>query len=164
MPFPPIDEMKKIALEFCRPPRISQMYTVDRNGLITGRSLGAPLNDDFTVDIVTIRDLGFKRADQVRRNPAVSFTWVEPRPNEPGKVAKVIFGKGKGVVQEGEPVAQWFNKNAAGGRFGNMTVDEAVQRWVIIHVTIESMRAEGFTIEGTELTREEIRYGLTFKP
>ncbi|GIW11754.1 MAG: hypothetical protein KatS3mg061_2811 [Dehalococcoidia bacterium] len=163
MGMPSIEEMRQIVLEFCRPPRVSQMVTIDRNGLPTGRTLGATLNPDYTVDIITIATLGFKRIEQVQRNPGVLFIWWE-REASPGPVPRVVFAKCLGEVLTGEPVLAWYDRAVAAGRtFEGVTREQAAERWALIHCQVKQFRAEGFTRPGEALAREEIRYGLTWK-
>jgi hypothetical protein len=164
MGMPSIEEMRQIVLDFCRPPRSSQMITIDKHGIPTGRTLGATLNPDMTIDIVTITDLGFKRIDQVRRNPGVLFLWWE-RGVDQGPVPRVVFAKCTAEVLTGEPVLDWYDRQAAAGRtFEGTTREQAAERWAIIRATVKQFRAEGFTREGEQLDRAEIRYGLTWKP
>jgi hypothetical protein len=139
------------------------MITIDKNGLPTGRTLGATLNPDMTVDIVTSTEMGFKRVDQVKQNPGVLFLWWE-RGVDQGAVPRVIFAKGKGEVLGGDAVTEWYDKAVAAGRqFEGTTREQAAGKWVIIRTQIKQLRAEGFTREGETLDRTEIRYGMTWK-
>lgn len=161
---PSVEEMQAIVLDFCKPPRASQMITIDKNGLPTGRSLGATLNPDLTIDIVTITNLGFKRADQVRRHPGVLFVWSEPAGDQ-GRVPRVIFAKCTAEVLSGDPVAEWYDQSVAAGRnFEGTTREQVVATRVIIRATVKQFRAEGFAKEGETLDRTEVRYGMTWKP
>src|SRR5690606_10817713 len=47
--------------------RFAQLYTVDRQGFPVGRTVGAPINDDWSVDLVQRRV--HRRLGQLARNP-----------------------------------------------------------------------------------------------
>lgn len=52
----------------------AQLYTVDTAGRPVGRTIGAPVNDDFSVDLV--QRAGHRRLTQLAANPAAELIWV----------------------------------------------------------------------------------------
>ncbi|MEO6882147.1 MAG: pyridoxamine 5'-phosphate oxidase family protein [Mycobacteriaceae bacterium] len=52
----------------------AQLVTVNRSGFPVGRTLGAPANDDWSVDLV--QRGAHRRLEQLRRDPHVEVIWV----------------------------------------------------------------------------------------
>jgi hypothetical protein len=157
MPFPSEEQLKAIAVEASQ--KMAQMITLDKNGALTGRSLGARINPDWSIDIATFKQ--FARTKQVRRNPNIMFIWTAAP--EQGAVQKVVFAKGKGEVISGDAVGQWYAEfMAKTGRQG-MTAEQAAEQLDLIHFTPSELRFEGYAAEGATLTQEEVRTGYTIK-
>lgn len=164
MAFPSIDEMQKIALTFCQPPRFAQMITIDKNGFPTVRTLGGRLTPNWTVDIYTFKH--FARLRHVRRNPHMAMVWTQPpEPGSSSRTPKVIAAKGVAEIIEGEAMRPFAEERvaASSGRDG-MTVERYLNEVALIRFHITEFRAEGFAAEGSELTWDEVTSGMTWRP
>lgn len=54
----------------------AQVYTVNGEGFPVGRTMGAPINDDWSVDLVQRRV--HRRLAQLARNPRLEIVWTGP--------------------------------------------------------------------------------------
>ena len=71
----PAAEVRRAALRFLREEAgFAQLVTVNREGFPVARTVGAPVNDDWSVDLVQRRV--HRRLDHLRRNPRVELIWV----------------------------------------------------------------------------------------
>ena len=157
MALPSTEEAKEIALLFCQ--GMAQMVTIDRRGQPTGRTLGSRLKPDWSVDVFSYKS--FKRIDQVRRKPNVLFIWEE-QPASGTK--KVIFGKGKADVIDGEGCGQAYEEEMERrGVKSEMNAASAAERLSLVRVRLTELRLEGFAAPGSELLREDVRTGLTVR-
>ncbi|MCS7002738.1 MAG: hypothetical protein NZ518_07815 [Dehalococcoidia bacterium] len=163
MPYPTVEEMKTIALEFCQVPRFAQMITYDKNGYPVGRTLGARLAPDWTVEIGSYRQ--FHRWKQVKRNPKMMLIWSQsPEPGSSVRWPRVIFAKGDGRVLEGDELRAYYEERVrTRGPVEGMSTEEAMEKIVYIIFKAREFRAEGFGANGGEVTFEELTYGFTWK-
>jgi hypothetical protein len=71
-----LDEVKRFLREEAH---FAQLFTVGATGYPVGRSIGAPINDNWSVDLVQRRV--HRRLRHIARNPRVELVWVgSPRP------------------------------------------------------------------------------------
>lgn len=71
-----LDEVKRFLREEAQ---FAQLFTVGPTGYPVGRSVGAPINDDWSVDLVQRRV--HRRLGHIARHPYVEIVWVgSPRP------------------------------------------------------------------------------------
>lgn len=54
--------------------QFAQLYTTGADGFPIGRTVGAPINDDWSVDLVQRR--GHRRLRQLAHNPRLELVWV----------------------------------------------------------------------------------------
>ena len=70
-----IDEVTTVALQFVRSEGgFAQVFTINRDGYPVGRTMGAPINDDWTVDLIQ-REVQ-RRIAHLRRNPRIEIVWT----------------------------------------------------------------------------------------
>jgi hypothetical protein len=168
-------DLSGLVLDFCRFPLQAQVVTLDRGGRPIGRTLGAELNPDFTVDLLTFPFMG--RVKQVRRNPVMLFSWVEGK--RPGCIyPRVVFARGSGTVLEGDAVvAEYEGKLARYGKLPHLVrsdmsfenprrldPDEIRARMCVIHFIADEIRAEGFSAAETPLEERELLQAVTWRP
>ncbi|UZJ23383.1 hypothetical protein RHODO2019_09030 [Rhodococcus antarcticus] len=138
----------------------AQLVTVGRAGQPISRTLGAPVNNDWTVDLV--QRSAHRRIDHLRRNPAVELIWVgtpvpgsrndHPAVFDYGRlVPRVVFLRGRAELMPTEwTVARYLEQNAllraggAGTRAPDRTAEQAAADLVGVRLTPVRVRAEGF--------------------
>lgn len=81
VPTPPLEELQQRVLAWLRTEAgFAQVYSVNREGYPVGRTMAAPVDDDFTVWMVQRKV--HKRIGQWRRNPRTEVVWVgSPAPD-----------------------------------------------------------------------------------
>jgi hypothetical protein len=68
---------QRAVLDFLRQEaHFAQLYTVTREGFPVGRTMGVPINDDWSVDLVQRRV--HRRLAQLARNPRLEIVWTGP--------------------------------------------------------------------------------------
>lgn len=139
--------------------RFAQVVTVDANGYPVARTMGAPLNDDWSVDLVQRRQ--HKRLEHLRRNPRLEIIWVgTPAPgacNDHPAVFDYGWLVPRVVLLRG--LAQFMDEDWTVRRYREQTTallsrgmhkaperdDENVRRELVgVHVRPVWVRAEGF--------------------
>ena len=72
---PPLAELKQRVLHWLQHEAgFAQVYSINKAGFPVGRTMGAPVDDDFTVYLVQ-RNV-HKRINQWKRNPKMEILWV----------------------------------------------------------------------------------------
>jgi len=175
MPQPDPQSLASLVLEFCRFPLQAQMITIDRHGMPIGRTLGADLKPDYTVDLLTFPHFG--RVKHLRRRPQSLLIWVEGK--QPGCVyPRAVFVRGTAAIFEGNPVVEAYAARVAQGRelphlvrpdmtFEEPRVLEAAEireRMCLIRFTADEIRAEGFSAGSDPLERRELLHAVTWRP
>jgi hypothetical protein len=165
--------LKDTVLAFCHFPLQAQVVTLNRNGRPIGRTLGADLNPDFTVDLLTSPFIG--RVKQVRRSPEMLFSWVEGK--RPGCTwPRVVFARGSGAILQGDPVVAAYEARVA--RYGKLPhlvridmtfeeprrldLDEIRARMCVIHFVADEIRAEGFSAADEPMHEHELLQAVTW--
>jgi len=138
----------------------AQLVTVGNAGYPIGRTLGAPVNDDWAVDLVQRR--AHRRLDQLRRNPAVELVWVgTPAPGSRNDhpavfdygrlVPRVVFLRARAELMPTDwTVARYLEQNArlraAGGgtKAPDRTAEQAAAELAGVRLRPVRVRAEGF--------------------
>lgn len=76
---PPGPVLREVKRFLCEEAQFAQLFTVGAAGYPVGRSVGAPINDDWSVDLVQRRT--HRRLRHIARHPYVEIVWVgSPRP------------------------------------------------------------------------------------
>jgi len=143
----------------------AQLVTVNRGGFPVGRSIGAPVNDDWSVDLVQ-RGV-HRRLQQLRRDPHVEVTWVgTPAPGSRNEypavfdygwlVPRVVFLQATAeimptdwtVARYGEQIAV-LQRRGVGTKAPLRSPEHAADDLVGVRLHPVRVRAEGFG-EGAE--------------
>ncbi len=75
VPSPPLDVLQQRVLDWLRTEAgFAQVYTVNKDGYPVGRTMAAPVDDDFTIWMVQRKV--HKRIGQWRRNPRTEVVWL----------------------------------------------------------------------------------------
>jgi general stress protein 26 len=153
-PSKPIDQVKREVMEWLQTKAgFAQVYTINKDGFPTGRTMGAPVNDDWSVDLIQ-GNQGYDRVNQVRQNPKLEILWIDTRSDQ--VVPKAVFLRGVGEVYEGDRVIEEYDRRWAlnqqrGRARGEKRPADEVRRTLIgIKVRPERIRVEGFG-EGSEV-------------
>lgn len=137
----------------------AQVYTVNRDGYPVGRTMVAPVNDDWSVDLIQRR--AHRRLAQLRRNPRVEITWAaDPAPGSVNdrphvydwglQVPRVVFLRGVAEFMDDDwTVARYLRQTAIQHAKGLTKAParspENVRAELIgVHVHPVQIRAEGF--------------------
>lgn len=137
----------------------AQVYTVNQDGYPVGRTMVAPVNEDWSVDLVQRRV--HRRLGQLRRNPRVEITWAgDPAPDSVNdrphvydwglQVPRVVFLRGVAEFMDDDwTVARYQRQTAIQHAKGLIKAPlrspENVREELIgIHVRPVQVRAEGF--------------------
>ena len=137
----------------------AQVVTVNAAGFPVGRTMGAPISDDWSVTLIQ-RNV-HKRLGQLRRDPRLEIIWTAPpapdsvndRPHVYDfglAVPRVVFLRGVAeFLEPDETIARFQRQTAvhlARGQHGAPEFsDEDVRRQLVgLHVRPLQVRAEGF--------------------
>ncbi len=137
----------------------AQVYTINRDGYPVGRTMVAPVNEDWSVDLIQRRV--HRRLAQLRRNPRVEITWVAgPAPDSVNDrphvydwgllVPRVVFLRGLAEFMDDDWTIVRYQRQTAiqhakGLTGAPMRSPENVREELIgIHVRPVQVRAEGF--------------------
>lgn len=137
----------------------AQVYTVNRDGFPVGRTMVAPVNDDWSVDLVQRRV--HRRLGQLQRNPRVEILWVgapaqgstndHPHVYDWGQlVPRVVFLRGIAVFMDEEWTVARYQRQTAIQRAKGLTRapvrDAANVRAELVGIQVRpvQVRAEGF--------------------
>jgi hypothetical protein len=119
----PLEAAQRGALAFLRREAgFAQVYTVNRAGFPVGRTMGAPVDDDWTVNLVQ-RGV-HRRLGQLRSNPHVEIVWVgAPAPTSVNDhphvydfgltIPRVVFLRGIAEVMDDEWTIEHFERETA---------------------------------------------------
>lgn len=153
----------------------AQIATVNREGFPVTRTMGAFLNDDWSVDLVQRRI--HRRLDQLRRNPRLEVVWVgSPAPGarndhphvfDFGWLApRVVLIRGVAEFMDPEWTLRRFREETArlrelgnGVKAPERDDDEVRAELVGVHVVPVRVRAEGFgeDVQSFAWSIEELR-------
>lgn len=138
----------------------AQLVTVGKAGYPIGRTLGAPVNDDWSVDLV--QRGAHRRLDQLRRHPEVELIWVgTPTPGSRNdhpavfdygwQVPRVVFLRARAELMPTDwTVARYLEQNArlradgGGTKAPDRTAEQAAEDLAGVRLTPVRVRAEGF--------------------
>jgi hypothetical protein len=157
---PTLAEVQRAALVFVKyEVTFVQLFTVTPSGVPVGRTVFAPINDDWSLDLVQRR--AHKRVNHLRRNPNITLCWVGPpapwstndAPHvfDPGeKIPRAVFLRGVAEIMDDDWTVEVYNRRTAQQRARGFTKspvrsEENVRDYLIgIRVTPKVVRAEGF--------------------
>jgi hypothetical protein len=137
----------------------AQVVTINKAGFPVGRTMGAPVNDDWTVDLVQ-RNV-HKRLGQLRRNPKVEIIWVgTPAPGSVNDrphvydfgllVPRAVFLRGIAEFRDNEWLKERFARQTAinlsrgQDKAPVRDAENVVRELIGLRVTPLQVRAEGF--------------------
>ena len=71
----PFSELQRVVMNFvAEEAKFAQVYTINRAGFPVGRTMAAPINDDWSVDLIQRKI--HHRIDQLRRHALMEIVWV----------------------------------------------------------------------------------------
>lgn len=137
----------------------AQLITVNHAGFPVGRTIGAPINDDWSVDLVQRRS--HRRLEQLRANPRLELVWVgapaaAARNDHPpvfdfGQlIPRAVFLRGIAELLDGERTVECYQHLTARQRGKGFlkaprrSPDNARAELAGIHVHPVRVRVEGF--------------------
>jgi hypothetical protein len=137
----------------------AQVVTVNRHGFPVARTMGAPVNDDWSVDLVQRRV--HRRLAQLRHNPRLEIIWVgTPAPNSRNEhppvfdygwlVPRVVFLRGVAEFMDADWTVARYQQLSTALRMRGCTKapqrdpENVRQTLVGVHVRPVRVRAEGF--------------------
>ncbi len=137
----------------------AQLCTVTRDGFPVARTIGAPVNDDWSVDLV--QRGAHRRLDQLQHNPRLALIWVgtpaagsrndHPLVYDFGLlVPRVVFLRGVAEFMDADwTVAQYQQRSAIPRARGltkapQRTPENVRAELVGVHVRPVQVRVEGF--------------------
>lgn len=145
----------------------AQVVTINRDGFPVGRTMVAPVNPDWSIDLVQRRV--HRRLGQVSRNPRVEVVWVgNPAPGSVNDrphvydfgldVPRVVFLRGLAEVMDGDWTLERYRRQTAVQRAKGLTKapersdDDVGEELVGIRVRPLQVRAEGFGVGAQSYT------------
>ncbi|MGH3230123.1 MAG: hypothetical protein ACRDOA_16390 [Streptosporangiaceae bacterium] len=137
----------------------AQVFTINRQGYPVGRTMAAPVNSDWSVDLVQRRV--HRRLGQIGRNPRIEIVWVgspqagsvndRPHVYDFGLlVPRVVFLRGEAALMDAQSTVEVFRRQTAIQRGRGLTraperSDDNVRAELVgVHVSPRQVRAEGF--------------------
>jgi len=159
-PAKPIERVRQEVMRFVTAEAgFAQVYTINTNGYPVGRTMVAPINEDWSVDL--IQRAAHRRLGQLRRNPRVEITWVgEPaadsindRPHVYDwglQVPRVVFLRGVAEFMDDDWTIARYQRQTAIQHAKGLTraparaPDNVRAELVGIHVRPVQVRVEGF--------------------
>lgn len=159
-PQKPLEQVQREVMTFLREKAgFAQVYSVNRDQFPVGRTMVAPVNDDWSVDLVQ-RGV-HRRLGQLRRNPRVEVTWVgDPAPDSVNErphvydfgllVPRVVFLRGIAQFMDPEWTLERYTRQTAIQRGKRLTKapertpDNVREELVGLAVRPVQVRAEGF--------------------
>ncbi len=157
---PTLAEVQRAALAFVQDEvTFVQLFTVTPRGVPVGRTVFAPINDDWSADLVQRR--AHKRVEHLRHNPNITLCWVgspapwstneTPHVFDPGEtIPRAVFLRGVAEIMDDDWAVDVYNRRTAQQRAKGFTKspirsEENVRDYLIgIRVTPKLVRAEGF--------------------
>lgn len=159
-PAKPIEQVRREVMNFITSEAgFAQVYTVNKDGYPVGRTMVAPINEDWSVDLVQ-RNV-HRRLGQLRRTPRVEITWVgRPAPDSVNdrphvydwglQVPRVVFLRGIAEFMDDDWTVARYQRQTAIQHARGLTGAPARSagnvraELVGIHVRPVQVRAEGF--------------------
>ncbi len=159
-PVRPLADVQQAVVAFLRHEAgFAQVYTINKDGFPVGRTMVAPVNDDWSVDLVQRRV--HRRLTQLQRDPHVEITWVgTPAPGATNDhphvydwglpAPRVVFLRGVAEFMDDEWTLQRYQRQTAIQREQGLTKaplrdpGNVRDELVGIHVHPVQVRAEGF--------------------
>lgn len=164
----PLDAVQRDAMAFVRDQAgFAQVFTVNRDGFPVGRTMVAPVNPDWSVDLV--QRAVHRRLGQIRRDPHVEVVWVgDPLPDSVNDrphvydfgldVPRVVFLRGLARVMDHPWTLERFTRQTAIQRSKGLTrapersAENVRDELVGIHIVPVQVRAEGFGVGAQSFT------------
>lgn len=159
-PAKPVEQVRREAMNFVTAEAgFAQVYTVNKDGYPVGRTMVAPVNEDWSVDLIQRKV--HRRLGQLRRNPRVEITWVgQPAPDSVNdrphvydwglQVPRVVFLRGIAEFMDDDWTVARYQRQTAIQHAKGLTKAPArsagnvATELVGIHVRPVQIRAEGF--------------------
>lgn len=159
-PAKPLDRVRREVMTFLSEDAgFAQVYTVNRDGYPVGRTMVAPVNADWSVDLVQRRV--HRRLAQLRRNPHVEIVWVaDPAPDSVNDrphvydwglaVPRVVFLRGVAEFMDGDWTVERYRRQTAIqhakglAKAPTRSAENVRAELVGIHIRPVQVRAEGF--------------------
>jgi hypothetical protein len=164
----PLAEVQAEVMAFlCEEAGFAQVYTVNRAGYPVGRTMGAPVNPDWSVDLVQRRV--HRRLSHLAERPQLEILWVGPP--APGSVndrphvydfgldvPRVVFLRGTAEAMDDGWTLERYRRQTAAQRDRGLTkaperTDDNVRAELVgVHVVPVQVRAEGFGVGAQSYT------------
>jgi hypothetical protein len=159
-PVPALADLQRRVLHFVREEAgFAQVVTINRDGFPVGRTMVAPLEEDWSVTLVQ-RSV-HRRLAQLRRNPRLEIIWVgDPAPENVNdrphvydfghNAPRVVFLRGMAEFLDADETIRRFRRQTARNLARGQTLapersdDNIREQLVGIHVRPIQVRAEGF--------------------
>ncbi len=127
---PPLEELTRSVLAWLRTEAgFAQVFTVNKDGYPMGRTMAAPIDDDFTVWLIQRRV--HKRINQWRRNPKTEVVWMgTPAPgsrNDSPHTYDLNLAIPRGVFLRGD--AEFIDDATLVERFQHQTALHRARGW-----------------------------------
>jgi len=167
-PAPPLADVQKAVREWLRNEAgFAQVFTINKAGYPVGRTMGAPVDDDFTVHLVQRRV--HKRIGQWRRNPRTEVVWTGTpaagsRNDSPHVydfnllVPRVVFIRGDAEFMDDAELLAAFERQTALHRAKGWNKapirprDNVLAELIYVRIRALQVRAEGFGDGATSFT------------
>ncbi|MCL6650343.1 MAG: hypothetical protein K6U89_18725 [Chloroflexi bacterium] len=157
---PPLAEIQRRVLRFLREEAgFAQVFTVNRAGFPVGRTMVAPINDDWSVDLVQRKV--HRRIAHWRRHPHTEIVWVGPphrsnrnlRPHVYDwcvQVPRVVFLRGRAEFLSPEDLVACYERQTALNRAEGRDLaprrdrENILAELIGVRIRPLQVRAEGF--------------------
>jgi hypothetical protein len=167
-PAPALADVKQAVIEWLRNEAgFAQVFTINKAGYPVGRTMGAPVDDDFTVRLV--QRVVHKRIGQWRRNPRTEVVWagspaVGSRNDSPHVydfnllVPRLVFIRGDAEFMDDAELIETFERQTALHRANGWTKapirtrDNVLAELIGVRIRALQVRAEGFGQGATSFT------------
>jgi hypothetical protein len=167
-PAPSLDNLQRRVLRFLREEAgFAQVVTITRDGFPVGRTMVAPVEEDWSVTLVQ-RNV-HRRLGQLRRNPRLEIIWVaEPSADNVNdrphvydfghNAPRVVFLRGVAEFLDPEETIRRFRRQternlARGQTLAPERSDDNIREELVgIHVRPIQVRAEGFGVGAQSFT------------
>jgi len=163
-----LDEVQREVMTFLREEAgFAQVYTINREGYPVGRTMVAPINDDWSVTLV--QRTVHRRLSQLRRDPHVEIAWVgSPAPDSINDrphvydfgwlIPRVVFLRGIARFMNEEEMVAEFQRQTLTQRAKGLTsapertIENIKEELVGLRVTPAQIRVEGFGVGAQSFT------------
>ncbi len=157
---PPLDELQRRVLAWLRTEAgFAQVFSVNKDGYPVGRTMAAPIDDDFTVWLVQRKV--HKRIGHWRRNPKTEVVWLgTPAPGSRNDsphvydmnllVPRGVFIRGDAEFMDDDALVAAFEKQTALNRGRGWTKapvrtrENVLAELVCVRIRPIQVRVEGF--------------------